>query len=142
MGLPGAGKTTLAKVIIAKLQDMGKTVTWLNADVVRKQYDDWDFSLEGRIRQSKRMREMAENCPENPDFVVCDFIAPLPELRENFAADITVWVDTINAGRYDDTNQMFVPPTTFDFRITEQNAEVWGEEIVKAILKNDKIHIN
>ena len=52
MGLPGAGKTTLAQQILDRLEVSGKTVTWLNADNIRKEYNDWDFSLEGRLRQS------------------------------------------------------------------------------------------
>ena len=136
MGLPGAGKTYLAQQILGHLQDAHKTVMWLNADDVRKKHNDWDFSHEGRIRQSLRMRELADSY--DVDYVICDFVAPLVEMRNNFKADWTVWVDTITKGRFEDTNKAFIPPKEYDFRITEQNAEKWGEFIALHILDNRK----
>ena len=134
MGLPGAGKTYLAQHILEHLQADRKSVMWLNADDVRKKYNDWDFSHEGRIRQSLRMRELADSY--DVDYVICDFVAPLVEMRNNFKADWTVWVDTINQGRFEDTNKVFVAPEQYDFRITEQQAEKWGEFIAAHILDN------
>ena len=75
MGLPGAGKTTLAEKLRIYFEHYEKKVIWLNADRVRKEYNDWDFSHEGRIRQSHRMRELADKI--ECDFVICDFVAPL-----------------------------------------------------------------
>jgi adenylylsulfate kinase len=147
MGLPGAGKTYLAQHIVDHLQDSYKVnelslrpvtkvkVGWLNADDVRKKFNDWDFSHEGRIRQSLRMRELADSMTDL-DYVICDFVAPLVEMRNNFKADWTVWVDTIDAGRFEDTNRMFVPPEVYDFRITEQHSEKWGEFVAAHILDN------
>jgi predicted kinase len=135
MGLPGAGKTYLAQHIVDHLQAEKKRVGWLNADDVRKKYNDWDFSTEGRIRQSLRMRELADAMTEC-DFVICDFVAPLVEMRNNFKADWTVWVDTIDAGRFEDTNKVFIPPEVYDFRITEQHGEKWGEFVAAHILDN------
>lgn len=135
MGLPGAGKTYLAQHILEHLQAEKKQVSWLNADDVRKKYNDWDFSIEGRIRQSHRMRELADGMT-GVDYVICDFVAPLVEMRNNFKADWTVWVDTIDAGRFEDTNRMFVPPEVYDFRITEQKSEKWGEFVAAHILDN------
>lgn len=134
MGLPGAGKTYLAERLRDYLNQNGKTCGWLNADEVRKQYNDWDFSREGRIRQSLRMRELADE--SNTDYCIVDFVAPLPEMRHNYKADWTIWVDTIDAGRYEDTNKMFVVPEVYDFRITEQNAEKWSEFIADHIVEN------
>jgi len=128
MGLPGSGKTTLAQWIVEFLQKERKKVGWLNADDVRKKYNDWDFSEAGRIRQSIRMRELADAMTDM-DYVICDFVAPLVEMRNNFKADWTIWVDTIREGRYADTNKAFIEPEQYDFRITEQNAEKWGEFI-------------
>lgn len=132
MGLPGAGKTTLAGELKKQLQAVGKTVGWLNADEVRRYYNDWDFSVEGRIRQSWRMRELADEV--STDYVIVDFVAPLSEMRDNFAADITIWVDTITEGRYNDTNAMFQPPAKYDFRITVQDSETQSKIIVNKIL--------
>jgi hypothetical protein len=135
MGLPGAGKTTLAQWIVDFLQREGKHIGWLNADDIRKKYNDWDFSHNGRIRQSLRMRELADAMTDM-DYVICDFVAPLVEMRNNFKADWTVWVDTIREGRYADTNAMFQEPEVYDFRITEQRAEWWGEFVAAHIFDN------
>jgi hypothetical protein len=137
MGLPGAGKTYLAQHIVDHLQADKKRVGWLNADDVRKKYNDWDFSTEGRVRQSLRMRELADAMTD-VDYVICDFVAPLVEMRNNFKADWTIWVDTIDKGRYEDTNKAFVPPEVYDFRITEQKCEKWGEYVATHILFNKR----
>lgn len=135
MGLPGAGKTYLAQFIVEYLQAEKKKVGWLNADDVRKEYNDWDFSEAGRIRQSLRMRSLAD-LKTDVDYVVCDFIAPLTDMRTNFNAHWTIWVDTIERGRFEDTNKAFVPPLTYDFRVPEKKAVWWGEYIAAHILDN------
>ena len=146
MGLPGAGKTYFATALKQYLENFSDfyhmqaesligskaTVEWFNADDVRKRFNDWDFSPEGRIRQSHRMRELADK--SWADFVIVDFVAPLVEMRHNFKADWTIWMDTIEEGRFDDTNRMFVPPDLYDFRITEQRAEHWAEFVGEHIL--------
>jgi len=151
MGLPGAGKTYFAQRLKQYLEEYSRppqensllpfrdaqiTVAWLNADEVRRHYNDWDFSREGRIRQSNRMRELADEA--NTDYCLVDFVAPLPEMRSNFKPDWLIWIDTIEAGRYEDTNRMFVPPEQYDFRITEQNGEHWAEFVGNHILKNQR----
>lgn len=127
MGLPGAGKTTLAQHLQEFLINNHKTVAWFNADEIRKKYDDWDFSTAGRIRQSIRMKILADEA--NTDYVIADFVAPLVEMRDNYNADWTIWVDTIREGRYADTNKAFIEPETYDFRVNEQDAEKWSEFI-------------
>jgi adenylylsulfate kinase len=155
MGLPGSGKTYFAERLKKYLEENSSIETmpkhryaefevapsiykskvdWFNADDVRRKYNDWDFSKEGRIRQSLRMLEFAMKC--TGDFVICDFVAPLPEMRNNFKADWTIWIDTIDAGRYEDTNKAFVPPEIYDFRIIEQNADKWVEFVGDHILQN------
>jgi len=135
MGLPGSGKTYLAQHLLEHLQNDKKRVAWLNADDVRKKYNDWDFSTEGRIRQSHRMRELADSYTDM-DYVICDFVAPLVEMRNNFKADWCIWMDTIDAGRFEDTNRAFIAPEVYDFRITEQNAEKWSEFIFAHLYDN------
>ena len=151
MGLPGSGKTYLAAALkkylegnstlkhmpAHRMQDTVPasykcSVDWFNADDIRKRFNDWDFSKEGRIRQSLRMAEFAFK--STGDYVICDFVAPLVEMRNNFKADWTVWMDTIDQGRFDDTNKAFIPPKEYDFRVTEQNAEKWAEFIGQHIL--------
>ena len=136
MGLPGSGKTFLATALKKYLEKEGKTVTWFNADQVRKDFNDWDFTPNGRIRQSNRMYELAESV--DTDFVICDFVAPLVEMRNNFKSDWTVWVDTIEQGRYADTNKLFIPPTVYDFRVIEQNADKWSEFIGDHLIENKR----
>lgn len=135
MGLPGAGKTYFAERLKSYLESQEK-VKWFNADEIRKQFNDWDFSREGRIRQSIRMAELASK--SNVEYVICDFVAPLPEMRHNFKADWTIWVDTIEAGRYEDTNKAFTPPEVYDFRITEQDAEKWVPFVASYILEDKR----
>jgi hypothetical protein len=157
MGLPGAGKTYLAQALKKYLETNGDLmkinpqrvltyegipgpeffrvgVDWFNADDIRKKYNDWDFSNAGRIRQSLRMFQFAIEC--TGEYVICDFVAPLVEMRNNFKADWTIWVDTIKEGRYEDTNKAFIPPEVYDFRVTEQNCEKWAEFIGDHILAN------
>ena len=128
MGLPGAGKTTLAEELAPKLK-----AKRLNADEVRKAANDWDFSEEGRKRQAKRMADFALELKNQGNYVVADFICPTPEARNLFPADFVIWVDTIKEGRFDDTNQMFVKPEKYDFHVTTQNAKVWADKIIKEI---------
>ena len=129
MGLPGAGKTTLADELAPKLG-----AKRLNADEVRKAANDWDFSEEGRKRQAKRMADFAEELKNHGNYVVADFVCPTPEARNLFPADFIIWVDTIKEGRFDDTNKMFVKPEKYDFHVTSQDARVWAEKIVKEII--------
>ena len=128
MGLPGAGKTYLADKLVPKI-----SAVWLNADKVRKEANDWDFSPEGRIRQAKRMAEKAEKFKKEGSHVVADFVCPTPKARELFNPDFIIWVDTIKKGRFEDTNKIFVKPEKYDVRVTEQNAEIWSIKIADQI---------
>ena len=105
MGLPGSGKTYLAE----RMQPILKAA-WYNADIVREMANDWDFSPEGRIRQSLRMKNLADFEKNQGRIVICDFVCPTHETKENFNPDITVWMNTITSGRYEDTNKMFEKP--------------------------------
>ena len=122
MGLPGSGKTYLAQ----RLQPL-LNAAWFNADKVREMSNDWDFSEEGRKRQSLRMKALADFESSNGRVVISDFICPTTETRELYNPDIVIWLDTIKEGRFSDTNTLFEPPKKYDFRINE-----W----------NDKNHIN
>ncbi len=82
---------------------------------------DWDFSEDGRTRQSLRMRSIADFESSHGRIVICDFVCPTKETRKVFEADITIWLDTIQEGRFEDTNALFEPPENVDFHITEWN---------------------
>ena len=108
---------------------------WVNNDVVRKAANDWDFSEEGRIRQAKRVADIAEKYKKEGkyDYLVADYICPTPQTRKLFNADYIVWINTIKEGRFDDTNKMFVKPEKFDFEVTTQDAESWAKKIVEQL---------
>jgi len=118
-GLPGSGKTTLAK----PFADLIGAVH-INADAVRTQYEGpdmtkWDFSLEGRMQQAQRMRHLADGVVMAGKIAVADFVCPTEQARTEFAPDYTVWMDTIEEGRFEDTNKMFQAPTKFDYHVKQ-----------------------
>lgn len=123
-GLPGSGKSTLAKPFAELVGGVH-----INADAVRTSYDDWDFSLSGRIRQSVRMKHLADGVVLAGKIAVCDFICPTEEARKNFNPDFTVWMDTIKEGRFEDTNRMFEKPTKVDYHI-----EKWFDDTHEVLL--------
>jgi len=130
MGLPGAGKTTLANELAPNLN-----AKRLNADEVRKAANDWDFSEEGRTRQAKRMADLALKLKTDGNYVIADFICPTPEARKLFPADYVIWVDTIKEGRFEDTNLMFVKPNKFNYHVTSQDAKLWAPKIIEELKK-------
>ena len=130
MGLPGSGKTYLAK----RIQPILKAA-WYNADIVREMANDWDFSPEGRIRQSLRMKNLADFEKNQGRIVICDFVCPTRETKKNFNPDITIWMNTIKSGRYEDTNKMFEIPTEVDYEIIEMNDS--NHEIISTKILED-----
>ena len=130
MGLPGSGKTYLAE----RMQPI-LNAAWYNADKVREMANDWDFSPQGRIRQSLRMKNLADYEKSHGRIVICDFVCPTSETKTNFDPDITIWMDTIKSGRYEDTNKMFDEPMNVDFKVTEMN-DTNHKTISREILNN------
>jgi len=129
MGLPGSGKTTLAKLLVPIFN-----AVWLNADEVRKEADDWDFTSEGRIRQANRMKTLAQKAVDANRIVVADFICPTESTRQDFGADYTIWMDTIKEGRFDDTNKVFEEPKNPNFIVKHFEADMWAFLIKQDIL--------
>ena len=113
-GLPGSGKTTLAKPFAELIGGVH-----VNADEIRKRYDDWDFSPEGRMRQANRMRHLSDGVVLAGKIAVTDFICPTEAARQAFDPDYTVWMDTIKQGRFEDTNAMFEAPAKFDYHVNK-----------------------
>ena len=132
MGLPGAGKTTLAKLLVPMFN-----AVWLNADEVRKEADDWDFSEMGRSIQANRMKRLADEAIKDNRNVIADFVCPTEHTREDFNADYIIWMDTIKESKFEDTNKMFEQPKNFDFKVTHKDAPVWAYLIKQDI--NDKM---
>lgn len=124
-GLPGSGKSTLAEPFAKLIGGI-----WINADQVRTRYDDWDFSPEGRIRQAQRMRHLSDGVVMADKIAVADFVCPTEAARTEFAADYTVWMDTIQEGRFEDTNKMFEKPVDVDYHVNG-----WFDDTHKQLVK-------
>jgi adenylylsulfate kinase len=124
-GLPGSGKSTLAE----PFADLVGGV-WINADKVRSHYDDWDFTLEGRMRQALRMRYLADGVVLSGKIAVADFVCPTEASRLEFAPDFTVWMDTIKEGRFEDTNKIFEAPPKCNYHVSE-----WFTDTDKQLLE-------
>ena len=134
MGLPGSGKTTLAEKLFNEILRDTPAV-WVNADDLRKETNDWDFSVEGRRRQAQRMRAIADRGVASGFVMLCDFVCPTKELREIFDADFVVWMDTVKRSEYKDTNSIFERPTEeeYDIRIDEFASDKWAETLADLI---------
>jgi adenylylsulfate kinase len=136
MGLPGSGKTTLAKLLVPMFN-----AYWLNADKVREEANDWDFSEQGRMIQANRMKRLADEAINNNRIVIADFVCPTEITREDFDADYVIWMDTIKEGRFDDTNKMFEPPKNYNFKVLFKESAMWAylikQDILREMEKND-----
>jgi len=126
MGLPGSGKTHLAERLQKHLQ-----CAWFNADEIRRMANDWEFGEDARIRQARRMRNLADYEKGCGRTVVCDFVCPTEMTRYIFEADLTIWMNTIEEGRFEDTNKMFEEPTNFDYIIEQFLSDEKIEEMAK-----------
>ena len=135
-GLPGSGKTTLAKPFAELIG-----AVHINADVVRKEYDDWDFTPEGRLRQAMRMKFLADGVVMSGKIAVADFICPTEQARTEFSPDYVVWMDTIQKGRFEDTNKMFQAPTKFDYHVKEWFTDTHQQlsEVVKNYMEKQNV---
>ena len=130
MGLPGAGKTTLAKLLVPMFN-----AVWLNADQVRKEADDWDFSEMGRSIQTNRMKRLADKAIQDNRNVIADFVCPTEHTRKDFNADYIIWMDTIKESEFEDTNKMFEEPKNFDFKVPHKDATMWAYLIKQDIME-------
>ena len=136
MGLPGSGKTTLAQRLLEDMSAADLQAKWYNADDIRAAENDWDFSEEGRQRQARRMRTLADDSAAcGFKYVICDFVCPTQQLRNVFEPEFIIWMDTISSGRFADTNRVFEPPAKYDYRITEFNSYPWTKVIIEHLKK-------
>ena len=133
-GLPGSGKSTLAEPFAKLINGV-----WINADQVREQYNDWDFTQGGRMRQAQRMRYLSDGVVRAGGIEVADFVCPTENARREFDADYTVWMDTIKEGKYEDTNRMFEKPTNVNYHVAEWFNDTHAQllEVVQNYMERD-----
>lgn len=125
-GLSGSGKTTLARQLHEHYMFFH-----VNGDVVRNVSNDWDFSIEGRIRQAHRIAAIADNAAKRSWDIIIDIIAPLQEMRDIIKPDFTIWMNTVQKSQYKDTDNLFKIPINPDLIITSFQYNI--EDIVKQI---------
>ena len=131
MGLPGAGKTWLAERLQKYLE-----CAWYNADKIREQANDWDFSPEGRVRQANRMRNIADYEKSHNRYVICDFVCPTRQTRNDFKPDLVIWLNTIQEGRFEATNAMFEKPEIVDWVVDKH----LSDDEIKTIAEEIKLY--
>lgn len=128
MGLPGSGKTHLAERLQKHLG-----YAWFNADEVRRMANDWEFGEDARMRQARRMRNLADYEVANGRRVICDFVCPTDATRKAFDADYTIWMNTISSGRFEDTNKMFQVPLEAESTVTNFMSDKEIEEYAQVV---------
>ena len=129
MGLPGSGKTSLAKLLAPMFN-----AVLLNEDEVRKEVNDFDYSEIGRSIQTNRMKRLADEAIQNNRNVIADFDCSIEHAREDLNADYIIWMDTIKESKFEDTNKMFEQPKNFDFKVTHKDAQMFSFLIKQEIL--------
>lgn len=135
-GLPGSGKTTLAKPFAELIGAIH-----LNADDVRNKYEDWDFTPKGRLRQALRMSHIADGIVMAGKIAVADFVCPTQTTRDWFGADYTVWMDTIKKSDYEDTNTLFEKPNNCDYHVSKWFDDTHAQllQIVKTYMDRNNV---
>ena len=137
MGLPGAGKTSLA----VKLAKLLKAVHF-NADQIRKEINkDLGFSKQDRIEQAKRMGALCDIVAQSGHWAIADFVCPLPETRKAFGENyFLIYVNRTPIRNFQDTIKMFVPPEHPDFIVDNENPPTyWAEKIFNVLLVSENM---
>jgi adenylylsulfate kinase len=133
-GLPGSGKTTLAKEIARRTDAIH-----LNADEVRADLNsDLGFSIEDRMEQARRMGALARLLDKQGKLVIADFVNPTLATRKMFGgSSYSVWIDRKPSRDYEDTTNLFQIPDTYDLSIPDGMSV---EEEADLVLNNSNIY--
>jgi GTPase SAR1 family protein len=132
MGLPGSGKTTLAKELSKEIDAIH-----LNADEMRnKVWTDLTFKYTDRIVMAQRMGALSDVLINQGHNVIADFVCPTEQTRQAFGSAFIVWVNRIENSRFDDTNNLFEKPKQVDVEI---NYGLTINEQINMIVR--KIHV-
>jgi hypothetical protein len=123
MGLPGAGKTTLANELHELILSLGSKSRWLNENRLKAEYPN--LTLE-------QVHEMANDA--TVDYVVADFEAPQSIMRRSFNPHYMIWVNTIPEEDYNSVGHGFDPPFRYNVCVTTKDAPRWAREIFRHIL--------
>src|ERR1043165_475024 len=131
MGLPGAGKTTLANALVPRLN-----AVHLNGDEIRANIDkELGFSHEDRLEHARRMGWLSDRIVATGTYAIADFICPTEQTRAAYGDAFVVWVDRIQSGRFEDTNAMFEAPVRYDVRVTAEGPpEYWAEQVCQKLV--------
>lgn len=138
MGLPGSGKTTLARHLVLKLK-----AVHFNADEVRANINkDLGFALEDRLEHARRMGWLCDQVAKADHWAVADFVCPTKQTRSAFGAAFVIYMNTIREGRFEDTNRMFEPPDAGEYNLVinsfdaENHAEYIHQLLQRELLPN------
>ena len=136
MGLPGVGKTTLARELAPLLN-----AVVFDADEIRNHINrDLGFSIEDRIEQARRMGWLCDQVTRARIHVIASFVCPIPACRAAFGDCFTIWINRLQEGPYIDTNDLFVPPVVLDLCLTRGSATDWALLIYDQIVKIKQNH--
>ena len=130
MGLPGSGKTTLAKELSKEINAIH-----LNADEMRNNvWTDLTFKYTDRIVMAQRMGALSDILVNQGYNVIADFVCPTEKTRHAFGDAFVIWVNRIEKSRFDDTNDLFENPSYFDICINndltlEQEVNIIKEKL-------------
>jgi len=130
MGLPGAGKTTLARELAPLIGAVHFEADAVRANICR----DLGFSQPDRIEQARRMGWLCDQVVQSGGAAIADFICPTNETRAAFGECYTIFVDRIEKGRFEDTNALFQRPPTPNFTVpSEHGPRYWAERIAAEV---------
>lgn len=93
-GLSGAGKTTIALILVEELKRRGLKVERLDGDVVRESLTrDLGFTKEDRDKNIERVMFVAKLLSRNGVACVCSFISPYQAVRDKVRAETTNFIE-------------------------------------------------